>query len=129
KTACESAGVKASNHFRECAEKVALGSGATGKRKSYFLSRYGCYLIAMNGDPSKQQIAFAQTYFAVQTRRQEIADQLTIEQQRVELRDRLTKATKDLNSVAKQAGVQHYGLFHDAGYRGLYGMGLAAIKK
>ena len=128
KTACESSGLSASNHLRETTEVIEAGKGAKLRRKTYFLSRYACYLIAMNGDSSKPEIALAQTYFAVQTRRQEIADQLTVEEQRIELRDRLTKATKDLNSVAKQAGVQQYGLFHDAGYRGLYGMGLSAIK-
>lgn len=105
-TACERASVGIANHFRETREKVALGSGATGKRQTFFLSRYACYLIAMNGDPSKPAIALAQTYFAVQTRRQEIADQATEEQQRIDLRERLKKATKDLNSAAKQSGVQ-----------------------
>lgn len=128
KTSCESAGLKAKNHIRDITEVIGAGKGAKGKRKNYFLSRYGCYLIAMNGDPSKPQIALAQTYFAVQTRRQEIADQLTTEEQRILLRDRLAKETMQLNSVAKKAGVQKYGLFHDYGYRGLYGMGLSAIK-
>jgi DNA-damage-inducible protein D len=129
--ACERAGVGASNHFLETTEKVALGSGATGKRATYLISRHGCYLVAMNGDPTKPEIALAQTYFAVQTRRQEIADQQALEQteqERLELRDQLTDATKGLNSAAKTSGVQHYGLFHDAGYRGLYGMGLSDIK-
>jgi DNA-damage-inducible protein D len=129
KTACVSAGLNPKNHIRETTEVIGAGKGAKGKRKTYFLSRYGCYLIAMNGDPSKEQIALAQTYFAVQTRRQEIADQLTAEEQRIVLRDQLAKATMKLNSVAKHAGVQQYGLFHDAGYRGLYGMGLSDIKR
>ena len=127
-TACERAGVGVSNHFRETTEKVGIGSGVTGKRQTFFLSRYACYLIAMNGAPSKPAIALAQTYFAVQTRRQEMADQATEEEQRIELRERLKNATKTLNSAAKQSGVQNYGLFHDAGYRGLYGMGLSSIK-
>ena len=126
---CERAGAKVENHFRRLAEKVLLGSGAEGKRGNYFLSRYGCYLVAMNGDPSKEQIALAQTYFAVQTRRQEAADQDSAAGRRIELRERLTDATKGLNAAAKKSGVQKYGVFHDAGYKGLYGgMGLASIK-
>jgi DNA-damage-inducible protein D len=128
KLSCQSARVSAGNHIREATEVIEAGKGAKVKRKTFFLSRYGCYLIAMNGDPAKPQIALAQTYFAVQTRRQEISDQLRLEEERLQLRDGVTKATKTLNSVAKHAGVQEYGLFHDAGYRGLYGMGLSAIK-
>lgn len=126
--ACERAGARVSNHFRETTEEVVIGSGAKGKRGTYFLSRHACYLIAMNGDPAKPQIALAQTYFAVQTRRQEVADEENPEDARLAWRERLSDATKGLNSAAKVSGVQKYGLFHDAGYRGLYGMGLSAIK-
>ncbi len=126
--ACATAGINPENHFREVTDKVEIGSGATGKRRNYFLSRYACYLIAMNGNSSKGPIALAQTYFAVQARRQEIRDTESEEEQRVELRERLRRATKDLNSCAKKSGVQNYGLFHDAGYRGLYGMSLSSVK-
>jgi DNA-damage-inducible protein D len=125
---CEKAGLNPKNHFRDITEEIGSGKGATGKRKNFFLSRYACYLIAMNGDPSKEAIAYAQAYFAVQTRRQEIADQFSEDHQRIELREKLRQATKDLNSSAKKSGVQNYGLFHDAGYRGLYGMGLSLVK-
>ncbi len=119
--------MKLSNHFREITEPFECGRGSKGKRGNYFLSRYGCYLVAINGDPSKEAIALAQTYFAVQTRRQEMADQEgAASGRRIELRDRLSDATKGLNAAAKKSGVQKYGVFHDAGYKGLYGgMGLS----
>jgi len=126
--ACSNTGVEVENHFSRTSKKVAVGSGAMVKKGDYFFSRYACYLIAMNADSSKPEIATAQTYFAVQTRRQEINDQLALDQERILLRDRLSEATKDLNSAAKHSGVQSYGLFHDAGYRGLYNMRLDRVK-
>lgn len=129
KISCGTSGASVNNHFRDTTEEVLIGSGAMGKRATYMLSRYACYLVAMNGNPSKPAIALAQTYFAVQTRRMEIQDQAESEPDRIGLRDHLTEATKGLNSAAKNSGVQKYGLFHDAGYRGLYGgMGLGNIK-
>ena len=128
KMACESTGTDVSNHFLESEKMVEIGSGAERSIRDYFLSRYACYLIAMNGDPSNQRVAIAQTYFAVQTRRQEIFDEQELLEKRLELRKRVTNANKALNATAKTAGVQNYGVFHDAGYRGLYGMGLADIK-
>lgn len=127
--ACESAGVDPNNQFRETTKMVEVGSGAQIQQKDYFLSRYACYLIAMNGDTSKLEIGTAQTYFAVQTRKQEIFDQLTTEERRIQLRERVRNANRKLNSTAKAAGVQKFGIFHDAGYRGLYGMGLTGIKQ
>src|SRR5438874_1153557 len=83
----------------------------------------------MNGDSTKQPIAVAQNYFAIQTRRQELDDVQKRIEKRVELRKRVSNANKALNAAAKKAGVQNYGLFHDAGYRGLYGgIGLSEIK-
>jgi len=128
--ACESSGIEPDNQFRDITKKVTVGSGAMVPQVDYFLTRYACYLIAMNGDSTtKPEIATAQTYFAVQTRRQEIQDRLTADEKRLQLRDRVKSANKNLNSAAKQAGVQRYALFHDAGYRGLYEMGLADIKR
>lgn len=128
KMSCDSAGVSSRNHFRDATKEVQIGSGAMAERADCYLSRYACYLIAMNGDPRKAEIAIAQRYFAVQTRLKELADESQSLEKRVELRARVSKAVKALNSAAKSAGVQKYGLFHDAGYRGLYGMGLSAIK-
>jgi DNA-damage-inducible protein D len=126
--ACEASGVEASNHFRDVTKKVAIGSGAQVDRADCIVSRYACYLIAMNGDSSKEEIALAQTYFAVQARRQEIRDEGDNIEKRMELRDRVTVAFKELGHAAKDAGVQNYGVFHDAGYRGLYGMNLRSLK-
>jgi DNA-damage-inducible protein D len=126
---CESVGGAVDNHFRETTKMVRIGSGAEGERRDYFLSRYACYLVAMNGDSSKPEVATAQTYFAVQTRRQELEDQLTDDQKRLLLRERVRSVNKQLNGAAKQAGIQNYALFHDAGYRGLYGMGLSDLKQ
>jgi DNA-damage-inducible protein D len=130
--ACEGTGTEPKNHFSQTGNMVAIGSGAKRPEQDYFLSRYGCYLVAMNGEATKPEVAAAQTYFAVQTRRQEIADSqermLTDVDKRIALRQRLTDATKHLNSAAKQAGVQSYALFAHAGYVGLYGMGLKSIK-
>ena len=128
-TACGSAGQAVSNHFHEAAKMVALGSGAQRETDDWFLSRYACYLIAMNADASKAEVGYAQTYFAVQTRRQEQHDQLTELEKRDELRGRVRDANKELNSVAKDAGVTKYAFFHDAGYKGLYGgFGRADLK-
>ncbi|NQT91549.1 MAG: DNA damage-inducible protein D [Lentisphaerae bacterium] len=128
-TACENSGAEKCNHFVETTKMVTIGSDAQRTAKDYFLSRYACYLVAMNGDPSKPHIAAAQTYFAVQTRRQEQTDSLTEQEKRIHLRARVKDANKHLTCAAKAVGVQQYGLFHDAGYRGLYGMGLSAIKQ
>lgn len=127
--ACESAGVNSGDHFAETSNMVPVGSGAMRDRKDFFLTRYACYLIAMNGDTSKPEIGIAQTYFAVQTRRMEIQDAQEAIETRIELRNRVRSANKDLSSVAKNAGVQRFDIFHDAGYKGLYGMGLRDIKQ
>ena len=86
------------------------------------------FLIAMSGDSAKPEIGTALTYFAVQTRRQEKMDRLTSDERRLQLRQRVSNAIVQLNTAAKKAGVQKYSLFHDAGYRGLYEMGLREIK-
>lgn len=127
--ACESAGDDPFNHFREITKMIEAGKGAQLPTKDFFLSRYACYLIAMNGDPRKPEVGTAQVYFAVQTRRQEIQDQLTADDRRLQLRDRVRKANKSLMSAAKQAGVQGFAIFQAAGYEGLYEMGLVEIKK
>jgi DNA-damage-inducible protein D len=123
--ACEGSRQPSDHHFRQTAKMASLGSGSKRKISDWFLSRYACYLVAMNGDPRVQEVAYAQQYFAVQTRLQEQSDQYD----RLEHRRRVSDTVKALNSAAKAAGVQRYALFHDAGYRGLYGgLGLSEIK-
>ena len=127
--ACESAGVSPENQFHRTVKMVRIGSGAEREREDWYLTRYACYLVAMNGDSSKPEIGFAQTYFAVQTRRQEITDRFAVEEKRIALRQRVRIENRALASAAKRAGVSKFPVFQDEGYKGLYGgRGVAAIK-
>lgn len=132
KLSCENAGHFAANHFVPMREMVDIGSGAKRERENLALSRYACYLIAMNGDISKPEVATAQAYFVEQTYRQEAQERLTEEEHRAMLRDRVRDANKRLSGAAKDAGVSSrmFGIFHDAGYKGLYGgLGSKEIKR
>ena len=110
------------NHFSELGKMVSIGSGASRQVVDYHLSRYACYLIAQNGDPSKTEVALAQTYFAVQTRKQEMRQATDLLEQRLALREEVKTSNKRLASAALNAGVQSstFGVFQDEGYRGLY---------
>ncbi len=133
-TSCNTSNIPHQNHFSQVGKMVTIGSGA--KRDivdyDYHLSRYACYLIVQNGDPSKPVIAQGQTYFAMQTRRQELADdaafqQLNEDKKRVVLRNELKEHNKHLVETAHQAGVESgldFAVFQNHGYQGLYG-GLA----
>jgi DNA-damage-inducible protein D len=93
-TACENSGYNPNDHFAEISKMVPLGSGAQRKVSDYMLTRYACYLIAQNGDPTKAPIAFAQTYFAIQTRKQEIIEKRLAEIERLSARKKLTASEK-----------------------------------
>ena len=122
-TSCKQSGNDRSHHFAGAGKMVSLGSGSAREVSDVHLSRFACYLIAQNGDPRKAEIAQAQKYFAVQTRRQELGDQLATDLERLELRKQAGEEFKMLSGAARQAGVQNrmFGVFHDAGYKGLYG--------
>jgi DNA-damage-inducible protein D len=125
KESCENSGQNVLDHFAHASEmiKIATGSEREAMREvdNYHLSRYACYLIAQNGDPRKSEVALAQTYFALQTRKQEIHEHLFEDSKRVFLRDELKEHNKNLARVAKEAGVIHHAQFQDYGYIGLYG--------
>jgi DNA-damage-inducible protein D len=119
-----------SHHIVQTGKMMELGRGAMRRTDDYFLSRAACYLIAMNGDPSKPQIAAAQAYFAVATRAKEVGDAIDKDRKRLEAREKVTKSFKAVSSVAKGAGVanQRQALFHDSRYQGLYGMSAQDVK-
>lgn len=138
KIACEKSGYAVSDHFVDTHEMVQIGSGAIRQMESYALSRYACYLIVQNADASKPVIANGQTYFAIQTRRQELQnqesfDQLKEDEKRLYLRNELKKHNKQLVETAQNAGVKtslDFAIFQNHGYKGLYGgMDAKAIHK
>ncbi|MCP9267584.1 DNA damage-inducible protein D [Xenorhabdus sp. XENO-1] len=127
--ACEASNQESSYHFVEANKMVTLGSGAERKIDDIKLSRYACYLVVQNGDPSKPVIAAGQTYFAIQTRRQELADdeafkRLQEDERRLFLRNELKEHNKQLVETAQRAGVEtniDFAIFQNHGYQGLYG--------
>ena len=122
-TSCTQSGNDPAHHFAGAGKMVSLGSGSEREVPDFHLSRFACYLIAQNGDPRKPEIAFAQKYFAIQTRRQELTDAHRRDQERLELRQQTKEEFKALSGAAQAAGVQSqmFGVFHDAGYKGMYG--------
>ena len=120
---CEQSGNPCEYHFAGAGKMILLAKGARREVLDYHLSRFACYLIAQNGDPRKPAIAFAQQYFAVQTRRQELSDAHQGDLERVELRQQTKHEFRALSGAAQEAGVRShmFGIFHDAGYKGLYG--------
>ena len=122
--ACENSGISAFETFVGADKTIQMPKGATKSIKEYKLTRYACYLIAQNGDPRKEVIALAQTYFAIQTRKQEISEKeyssLTEDEKRFYQRNLTKKGNYSLNQAAKNAGVKNFDKFHNSGYKGLY---------
>jgi DNA-damage-inducible protein D len=129
--ACSGAGISPPHHFRQTAVMMKVGKGAQRSGADYQLTRAACYLVAMNADPSKAEVAAAQAYFARQTRRMELHDQMTEDEKRLELREKVTTSMKRVSAVAKKVGVrnQMQGVFHNQRYQGLYNMSSADVKR
>jgi DNA-damage-inducible protein D len=121
---CENSNFNVSNHFVEFNKMIELGKGAKRTISEYRLSRYACYLIVQNADPSKEVVALGQTYFAIQTRKQEITeleyDSLSDDEKRFYQRKLTRQGNYTLQKVASSAGVKNMAEFHNAGYKGLY---------
>ena len=122
--ACENSGISAKDCFTDVRKSIISGKGKEDFIEDYKLTRYACYLIAQNGDSRKKVIALAQTYFAVQTRKQEITEKeysmLTEDEKRFYQRNLTRKGNYSLNQAAKNAGVKNFDKFHNSGYKGLY---------
>lgn len=121
---CVTSRINASDHFVGADKMVEVGSKTKRIIQDYKLSRYACYLIAQNGDPRKEVIALAQTYFAIQTRKQEILEDelknLSEDDRRIRIRKQVRRGNYGLNRTAIDSGVKNLAEFHNAGYKGLY---------
>lgn len=124
KRACKNSKIEPEEHFPQVGKTIKMPKNAQKTVVDYELSRYACYLIVQNADPNKEVIALGQTYFAVQTRKQELSEKdynlLTEDEKRIYQRNSTKKANYSLNQVAKNAGVKNFDQFHNSGYRGLY---------
>ncbi len=130
RTACEVSGQTVENHFPDVRKMVRIGSGTERWIDDIMLTRYACYLIAQNGDPRKQEIAFAQTYFAIQTRRAELIELRLLEIERVSARKKLSDTEKELSAVIfeQTGGNQDFALIRSKGDQALFGKSTQAMK-
>lgn len=122
-TSCRKAGYDPDDHFAETSKMVPLGTGAAREVTDYMLTRYACYLIAQNGDPSKDPVAFAQTYFAIQTRKQELIEQRLAEVERLRARKKLTTSEKELSGIIfeRVGNEKSFGRIRSKGDEALFG--------
>lgn len=130
KTACEVSGHAIADHFADAGKMVEIGSGAPREIDDVQLTRYACYLIAQNGDPRKPEIAFAQTYFAMQTRKAELIEQRLLEAERLQARRKLSGTEKELSNVIYEqtGGNQSFALIRSKGDHALFGKSTQAMK-
>lgn len=131
KDACRSAGEKIEDHFPDVRKMVGIGSGTERSLEDIALTRYACYLIAQNGDSRKQEIAFAQNYFAVQTRRAELVEQRLLEHERLQAREKLSETEKQLSGILYERGVDNQGfaVIRSKGDQALFSLSTQMLKK
>ncbi len=131
KEACQHAGEEIAYHFPDVRKMVAIGSGAAKEIDDILLTRYACYLIAQNGDSRKEEIAFAQNYFAVQTRRAELVEKRLLEYERVKAREKLSQTEKQLSGILYERGVdsQGFALIRSKGDQALFHLNTQTLKR
>jgi DNA-damage-inducible protein D len=131
KLTCSNAGEKIPNHFPDVRKTIAMPKGAEKQINDILLTRYACYIVAQNGDPRKEEIAFAQTYFAVQTRRAEIIEERLLDYERVKAREKLSQTEKQLSGVLYERGVDDKGfaIIRSKGDQALFKMSTQHLKR